>query len=119
MSWAAVTMRWPAQATQWLEGLDVAKGLASAELVSTALRLGDLDGLATTAPGPVAGAAQAAIATGRAAMAEQLGQAPACLVVTPFQRGVEGGVGETASAVCSSCHSSPYRSTNKVGKPLK
>ena len=49
MSWAAVTMRWPAQATQWLEGLDVAKGLASAELVSTALRLGDLDGLATTA----------------------------------------------------------------------
>jgi len=93
MSWAAVTMRWPAQATQWLEGLDVAKGLASAELVSTALRLGDLDGLATTAPGPVAGAAQAAIATGRAAMAEQLGQAPACLVVTPFQRGVGQGRG--------------------------
>lgn len=93
MNWAPVTMRWPAQATQWMEGLGAAKDLAGAELVSTALRLADLDGLATTTPGPVGEAAKAAVEAGRAAMAGQLGQAPACLAVTPFQPGVGQGRG--------------------------
>ncbi|MET3458909.1 hypothetical protein [Pseudomonas kilonensis] len=93
MTWAPVTMRWPEQATQWMGGLTTAKDLAGGELASTAQRLAGLKGLATTSPGPVGGAAQGAIAAGRAALTEQLGQAPACLVVTPFQSGIGQGKG--------------------------
>lgn len=93
MTWAPVTMRWPEQATQWMGGLTAAKDLAGAELVSTAQRLAGLDGLASTNPGPVGDAAKGAIAAGRAALTEQLGQAPACLVVTPFQSGIGQGRG--------------------------
>lgn len=93
MTWSSVTMRWPDQATQWLDGLTAAKDLAGGELVSTAQRLARLDGLTSTSPGPVGQAAQGAIAAGRAAMAGQLGEAPACLVVTPFQSGVGQGRG--------------------------
>lgn len=93
ISWAPVTLRWPAQATQWMDGLGAAKDLAGTELISTSLRLADLDGLATTAPGPVGEAAKGAVIAGRAAMAGKLGQAPACLAVTPFQSGVGQGQG--------------------------
>jgi len=93
VTWAPVTMRWPEQATQWLGDLSAAKDLAGGELASTAARLAGLDGLATTSPGPVGAAAQAAIVAGRAAMAGQLGQAPACLAVTPFQSGIGQGRG--------------------------
>jgi len=93
MTWAPVTMRWPEQATQWMAELDEAKTLAGGELASTAQRLSGLDGLATTNPGPVGGAAAGAIATGRAALGSQLGEAPACLVVTPFQSGIGQGRG--------------------------
>ncbi|WP_312244412.1 hypothetical protein [Stutzerimonas nitrititolerans] len=93
MTWAPVTMRWPEQATQWMAALDDAKTLAGGELASTAQRLAGLDGLATTNPGPVGGAAAGAIATGRAALGSQLGEAPACLAVTPFQSGIGQGRG--------------------------
>ncbi|MBV4466607.1 hypothetical protein KVG95_25155 [Pseudomonas sp. SWRI79] len=93
MTWAPVTMRWPEQATQWMGGLTAAKDLAGGELVNTAQRLAGLEGLASTNPGPVGDAAKGAIAAGRAALAEQLGQAPACLVVTPFQSGIGQGRG--------------------------
>ena len=93
MTWAPVTMRWPEQATQWMGGLSAAKDLAGDELASTAQRLTGLEGLASTNPGPVGDAAKGAIAAGRAALAEQLGQAPACLVVTPFQSGIGQGTG--------------------------
>ncbi len=93
MTWAPVTMRWPEQATQWMADLDAAKNLAGGELASTAQRLAGLDGLATTNPGPVGGAAAGAIATGRAALSSQLGEAPACLAVTPFQSGIGQGRG--------------------------
>jgi hypothetical protein len=93
MTWAPVTMRWPEQATQWMAELDEAKTLAGGELASTAQRLAGLDGLATTNPGPVGGAAAGAIATGRAALGSQLGEAPACLTVTPFQSGIGQGRG--------------------------
>jgi len=86
-------MRWPEQATQWMAALDDAKTLAGGELASTAQRLAGLDGLATTNPGPVGGAAAGAIATGRAALGSQLGEAPACLAVTPFQSGIGQGRG--------------------------
>lgn len=94
MTWSPVTMRWPSQATQWMGGLDDAKGLAGGELASTVQRLAALDGVASTNPGPVGAAAQAAVAAGRAAMAGQFGQAPACLVVTPFQSGIGQGAGQ-------------------------
>ncbi|MHB0818389.1 hypothetical protein ACYCFK_08930 [Stutzerimonas stutzeri] len=93
MTWAPVTMRWPEQATQWIAELEDAKTLAGGELASTATRLAGLDGLATTNPGPVGAAAQSAIAAGRAALAGQLGEAPACLAVTPFQSGIGQGRG--------------------------
>lgn len=93
MTWAPVTMRWPAQSTRWMEDLGAAKDLAGVELIGTASRLANLEGLATTTPGPVGEAAKAAVAAGRAAMAGQLGQAPTCLAVTPFQSGVGHGRG--------------------------
>ncbi|WP_025111135.1 hypothetical protein [Pseudomonas sp. H1h] len=93
MSWTPVTMRWPEQATQWMGELSAAKDLATGELASTAQRLAGLNGLANTNPGPVGDAAKGAIEAGRAALAEQLGQVPACLVVTPFQSGVGQGKG--------------------------
>lgn len=91
--WAPVTMRWPEQSTQWMQQLGAAKDLAGDELASTAQRLAGLDGLATTNPGPVGAAAQDAIAAGRAALAGQMGEAPACLAVTPFQSGIGHGRG--------------------------
>ncbi|WP_226500334.1 hypothetical protein [Pseudomonas sp. MWU16-30322] len=93
MNWAPVTMQWPEQATQWMGGLSAAKDLATGELTSTAQRLAGLDGLTNTNPGPVADAAKGGIEAGRAALADQLGQVPACLVVTPFQSGIGQGQG--------------------------
>ncbi|WP_207848779.1 MULTISPECIES: hypothetical protein [unclassified Pseudomonas] len=93
MTWAPVTMRWPEQATQWMGALSAAKDLAGGELASTNQRLAGLNGLVSTNPGPVGDAAKGAIAAGREAIAEQLGQAPACLVVTPFQSGIGQGKG--------------------------
>ncbi|MBB6158527.1 hypothetical protein HDC30_005785 [Pseudomonas sp. JAI115] len=93
MNWAPVTLRWPAQSTQWMDSLDSAKQLAGSELANTAQRLGKLEGLASTAPGPVGAAASGAAQAGRAALSAQLGQAPACLAVTPFQPGVGQGSG--------------------------
>lgn len=86
-------MRWPAQATEWMEQLSAAQALASGELASTAKRLADLNGKTTTSPGPVGDAAQGVIAAGRAALTDQMSEAPACLVVTPFQSGIGQGRG--------------------------
>ncbi|MGP4930271.1 hypothetical protein ACTXKG_24545, partial [Pseudomonas lundensis] len=93
MTWAPVTLRWPEQATGWMQQLGAAKDLASGELASTAMRLSGLDGMTSTNPGPVGAAAQGVIAAGRAALTEQMDEAPACLVVTPFQSGVGQGRG--------------------------
>lgn len=93
MTWTSVAMRWPAQATKWMDDLGPAKDLVGTELVSTAKRLADLDGLATTNPGPVGPAAKAAVEAGRAAMADRMGQVPACITITPFQSGVGQGRG--------------------------
>lgn len=93
MNWAPITLRWPEQSTQWLSNLDAAKDLASSELASTGQRLEGLADLATTSPGPVGAAAEAAVAAGRAGLSDALGEVPACLVVTPFQSGVGQGRG--------------------------
>lgn len=44
MTWASVTMRWPAQATRWLDDLSNAQKLAGGELASTTKRMRDLQG---------------------------------------------------------------------------
>lgn len=93
MTWSPVKMRWPTEATQWMGQLNAAKDLAGAELTSTGQRLTGLLDIATTNPGPVGAAALGAIEAGRQALAEQLGEAPACLVVTPFQSGIGQGRG--------------------------
>lgn len=93
IEWAPVTLRWPTEATRWMGQLDAAKALAGSELASTAQRLNGLRGLASTNPGPVGAAAKGAIEAGRQALAEQLGEVPRCLVVTPFQSGIGQGRG--------------------------
>lgn len=93
MTWTPVAMRWPSQSTKWMDDLGPAKDLVGTELLDTAQRLAGLDGLATTQPGPVGPAAKAPVEAGRAAMAGQMGQAPACIVITPFQSGVGQGRG--------------------------
>lgn len=93
MTWSPVTLRWPSQTTAWLTGLEEAKAMAGAELVSAGIRLEALQDLATTSPGPVGEAAAAAVAAGRSALSEALGETPATLVVTPFQSGVGQGRG--------------------------
>ncbi|WP_216891441.1 hypothetical protein [Pseudomonas putida] len=93
MTWSPVKMQWPMEATKWMADLAEAKNVAGAELASTTTRLQGLDGLATTTPGPVGAIAEQAVAAGRAALASQLGQAPACLAVTPFQSGIGQGRG--------------------------
>jgi len=93
VTWSPITMRWPAQATQWMGELAAAKNLAGGELASTAQRLAGLTAVATTNPGPVGSAAAGAIAAGRAALGSQLGEAPACLAITPFQSGIGQGRG--------------------------
>ena len=93
MIWSPVTMRWPAEATQWMAQLDAAKTLAGSQLAATGDRLLGLADLAQTNPGPVGGAALGAISAGRAALAGQFGNVPACIVVTPFQSGVGQGSG--------------------------
>ncbi|POA86936.1 hypothetical protein C1882_07755 [Pseudomonas sp. FW305-E2] len=86
-------MRWPSQATSWLADLEEAKAMAGGELASAGDRVAALQGMATTDPGPVGAAAAAAVAAGRSAMSEALGEVPAALVVTPFQSGVGQGRG--------------------------
>ena len=73
--------------------LSEAQGLAGGELASTTKRLANLNGKTTANPGPVGDAAQGAIVAGRGALADQMGEAPACLVVTPFQSGIGQGRG--------------------------
>jgi hypothetical protein len=92
-TWAPVTMRWPEQSTQWMGQLAAAQDLAGGELASTAKRLAGLEGMTSTNPGPVGDAAKGAIEAGRAALTGQMGEAPACLAVTPFQSGVGQGRG--------------------------
>ncbi len=93
MTWGPIKLHWPEQSTQWLSDLDAAKDLASSELASAGQRLADLADMATTSPGPVGAAAEAAVAAGRAGLSEALGEVPSCLVVTPFQSGVGQGRG--------------------------
>lgn len=93
MTWAPVTMRWPAEATAWMEQMGAAKGLAGSQMADTGTRLQKLAAVATTNPGPVGGASQGAISAGRAALAGQFGDVPACIVVTPFQAGIGQGSG--------------------------
>lgn len=93
MTWTPVTLRWPAQSTSWLAALDDAKAMAGSELADAGLRVAALAGLATTNPGPVGAAAAEAVAAGRSALSEALGEVPAALVVTPFQSGVGQGRG--------------------------
>ncbi|MFG0496683.1 hypothetical protein ACF8MH_05025 [Pseudomonas sp. YQ_13] len=93
MNWMPVTMRWPSQATSWLDDLEAAKDLAGAELANAGQRMAELKDLATTAPSAVGEAAAAAVAAGRSALSEALGEVPAVLVVTPFQSGVGQGRG--------------------------
>ncbi|WP_060494806.1 hypothetical protein [Pseudomonas sp. GTC 16482] len=93
MSWVLVQMRWPSQATSFLDDLGGVQDLAAGELSSTVERVAELASLATTNPGQVGDAALQLATAGRSALATALGEAPQALVVTPFQSGVGQGSG--------------------------
>lgn len=91
--WAPIQLRWPEQATQWMDQMAGARELIQGEMVNTADRVSQLADIATTSPGPIAGAAKEAISAGRSALASQFENVPSCIVVTPFQHGVGQGSG--------------------------
>lgn len=93
MTWAPVQMRWPSQATAFLDDLAGVQELAAGALASTVERVTELAGLATTNPGQVGAAALQVAEAGRSALADALGEPPLALVVTPFQSGVGQGSG--------------------------
>ncbi|MCP3789460.1 hypothetical protein [Pseudomonas sp. N2-11] len=93
MTWLPVQMRWPSQATAFLDDLGSVQDLAAGSLASTVKRVAELASLATTSPGQVGTAALQLADAGRAALAGALGEPPLALVVTPFQSGVGQGTG--------------------------
>ncbi|WP_342653511.1 hypothetical protein [Pseudomonas sp. F3-2] len=93
MSWTSLAIRWPEQATGWMDLLKDAKDAARGNLLETGLRLSGLDGLATTDPSTIGEVVKNVVASGRAALDAQFGEIPKCIVVTPFQSGVGQGSG--------------------------
>lgn len=93
MSWAPVQLRWPEQATAFMDDLSSVQDLATQALTDTIDRVSALASLATTAPGLVGAAAEQAAAAVRSALDGALGEPPLTLVVTPFQSGVGQGTG--------------------------
>lgn len=91
--WAPIKLRWPEQATQWMDQMTTARDLIQAEMVNTGERVSMLADIATTSPGLIAGAAQSVISAGRSALASQFENVPSCIVVTPFQHGIGQGSG--------------------------
>ena len=93
MTWAPVTMQWPVEATAWMDQMGAAKDMATADLASTGARLSSLAEQATTDLSLIGEAVKGVIASGRAALNGQFGEAPKCFVVTPFQSGMGQGTG--------------------------
>lgn len=93
MSWAPVQLRWPEQATAFMDDLGSVQDLATQALTETVERVSALASLATTAPGLVGAAAEQVSGATRSALDSALGEPPLALVVTPFQSGVGQGTG--------------------------
>jgi len=86
-------MQWPTDATAWMDQMDAAKDMATAQLDSAYGRLATLAEQVTTDLSLMGQAVKSVIASGRAALEGQFGEAPQCFVVTPFQSGVGQGTG--------------------------
>jgi len=86
-------MQWPTDATAWMDQMDAAKDMATAQLDSAYGRLATLAEQVTTDLSLIGQAVKGVIASGRAALDGQFGEAPQCFVVTPFQSGVGQGTG--------------------------
>jgi len=86
-------MQWPTDATAWMNQMDAAKDMATAQLDSAYGRLATLAEQVTTDLSLIGQAVKGVIASGRAALDGQFGEAPQCFVVTPFQSGVGQGTG--------------------------
>ncbi len=93
MTWSPVQLRWPGQATAFMDDLGDVQNLAAGNLAGTVERVVELASLATTNPGGLGAAAVQVAEAGRAALAGVLDEAPLALVVTPFQSGVGQGNG--------------------------
>ena len=93
MNWTPVTMQWPTEATAWMDQMDAAKDMATAQLDSAYDRLATLAEQVTTDLSLIGEAVKGVVASGRAALDGQFGEIPKCFVVTPFQSGVGQGTG--------------------------
>ncbi len=93
MNWTPVTMQWPTEATAWMDQMDAAKDMATAQLDSAYGRLATLAEQVTTDLSLIGEAVKGVVASGRAALDGQFGEIPKCFVVTPFQSGVGQGAG--------------------------
>lgn len=93
MNWLPVTMQWPGEASRWMEQMGAVSDMAAVELASTGERLASLADQVSTDLSLMGAAVKGVIASGRAAMDSQFGEAPQCIVVTPFQSGVGTGSG--------------------------
>ena len=93
MTWLPVSMQWPEEATAWMDQMDAAKDMATAQLDSAYGRLATLAEQVTTDLSLIGEAVKGVVASGRAALDGQFGEIPKCFVVTPFQSGVGQGTG--------------------------
>lgn len=93
MTWAPVSLQWPANATAWMDQITEVKDMATQQLAGAAERLGQLQDLVTTDLSAIGGAVQGVIGAGKAAMQAQFGEVPQIIAVTPFQSGVGQGTG--------------------------
>jgi len=93
VNWTPVTMQWPVEATAWMDQMDAAKDMATAQLDSAYGRLATLAEQVTTDLSLIGEAVKGVVASGRAALDGQFGEIPKCFVVTPFQSGVGQGTG--------------------------
>lgn len=91
--WTSIQLRWPEQATKWMDQMAGARDLIQSEMLSTSDRVSQLADIAKTSPSLIAGVAQQAISAGRSALASQFENVPSCIVVTPFQQGIGQGSG--------------------------
>lgn len=92
MTWQPMARRWPQQGDQWLAGLDTLKQQTAQQLLRMKLRLAKLEN--TGSELPVTSVADELLSKAKQSLTQHFDQAPACLVLTPFQPGVGQGQGK-------------------------
>ncbi|WP_416425776.1 hypothetical protein RAM80_08335 [Pseudomonas sp. App30] len=92
MTWQPMARQWPQQKIKWLAGLDTLKEHAAQQQRLTNLRLAKLESTAHELP--VTSVADDLLSKANQSLTQHFEQAPACLVLTPFQPGIGQGQGK-------------------------